>query len=134
MKRPSNEVRPIHINGTRDPREDLSIAQRATFGDAILAYNLLEDSHSALFWVTSQLPGTAKRASKARSIDERTACILHALKSAALEVEDAGRIREALARFEELKAYRNAMAHCRISVTGSGLSAFRRPGAITWPA
>jgi hypothetical protein len=114
MKRPFNDVRPTQINGTRDPRENLSIAQRAAFGDAILAYNLLEDSHSALFWVTSQLPGMAERANKARSIDERTVCILHALKSAALEAEDTERIREAIARFEELKAYRNAMVHCRI--------------------
>jgi hypothetical protein len=114
MKRPSNESRPILVNGTRDPREDLSIAQRAAFGDAILAYNLLEDGHAALFWVMSQLTGMAERASKARHIDERTACILHALRSIPLEAEDAERIREALARFEELKAYRNAMVHCRI--------------------
>jgi hypothetical protein len=85
MKRPFNEVRSIQVNGTRDPRGDLSIGQRAAFGDAILAYNLLEDGHTALFWVTSQLPGMAERASKARHIDERTACILDALKAAPLE-------------------------------------------------
>jgi hypothetical protein len=124
MRRPYNEVRPIEINGTHDPKEDLSVAQRAAFGTAILTYNLLEDGHSALFWVMSYLPGKKEIADKVQHIDEKTAFMQSAVEAASLDPEDVERIREALLRFEELKSYRNAMVHCRIidASIGVGLS------------
>src|SRR6266702_6127838 len=99
MKRPYNKARPIEINGTHDPKEDLSVAQRAAFGTAILTYNLLEDGHSALFWVMSYLPGMKEMADKARSIDEKTAFMQSTVEAASLDSEDVVRIRDALRRF-----------------------------------
>jgi hypothetical protein len=124
MKRPFNDARPIQINGTRDPKETLSIAQRAAFGTAILAYNLLEDSHSALFWVMSHLPSMQEVADKVRHIDDKTAFMLSAVESSSIHPDDVERIRDALRRFNELKSYRNAMVHCRIidASIGIGLS------------
>jgi hypothetical protein len=124
MKRPYNKARPLYVNGTRDPKEDLSLGQRAAFGAAILTYNLLEDGHSALFWVMSHLPGVKETAGKVWHIDEKTAFMLSTVEAVSLDPEDVGRIREALHRFDELKSYRNAMVHCRIidASIGIGLS------------
>jgi hypothetical protein len=124
MKRPYDKDRPTQINGGHNPREDLSVAQRAAFGTAVLTYNLLEDGHSGLFWVMSHLPGVKELADKARSIDEKTAFMRSAVEVASLDPDDLDRIHEALHRFDELKSYRNAMVHCRVidASIGVGLS------------
>jgi hypothetical protein len=114
MKRPSNGVARIDLEGGRDPKANLSTEQLAAFAVAVLTFNLLEDAHVEVFSLISMRPGRGHEASKLNHIDAKTEFMLREVENIGLDPDDLRQFREMLARFNVLKDHRNAMVHCRL--------------------
>jgi hypothetical protein len=114
MKRPANDVIRIDIDGTRDPKANLSPEQLQAYAIAVLAYNLLEDQVEALFYVASHRDAFREEAAKLSRIDQKTDLILRVVETVGLDPEDVTQCREMMARFDVLKEHRNALVHCRL--------------------